>query len=45
MQNKTMKSETVIRYKVRKGDLVTVISGATRGRAAKSCSSCPSSAR
>jgi len=35
MQNKTMKSETVIRYKVRKGDLVTVISGRDKGKSGK----------
>jgi large subunit ribosomal protein L24 len=35
MQNKTKKSETVIRYKVRKGDLVTVISGRDKGKSGK----------
>jgi large subunit ribosomal protein L24 len=35
MLNKTKKSEFVIRYKVRRGDLVTVISGRDKGKSGK----------
>jgi len=35
MQNKTKKSEFTIRYKVRRGDLVTVISGRDKGKSGK----------